>query len=452
MPVKLEPERKGDGRAAALDPGLTPVSHPPRWLYTLAVGLASVAVLSPEAVAEHNPFPSANTACCAFDGRTDVLCTTENKLERLDGRTLAPIWKRLTAEDQPSLTKLKTPGHDPTATLRYIRRILTTCPDLNGDGKGDCVFGLDFQPDLVAVNGTNGEVLWWHRNRARPDGMKEGPFVDDHTGDSFVLAEPLLHDVDGDGVPDLITGFSCAGVTFRGQDNREKPVKRPAETLIQAVSGRSGKLLWSRRLEEVLFSRPGGGSSFLDYSQTLGTWKGDPVVTVLAGGNVDAEPQDRGAGGAAGEQARPQARRTFPEHARFFDPDGTGELAVLILTKGKEIIKPGDQEPTPYLQVAAVRTATGEVLWEVEHEGLKLEWRPQQQGRQRPRACDWPAPFRFSTRAGDKPEDVLLPFRQRRKEIRGRPGTVSNVSTAAPASPSGGAAFCSKRTRTTITH
>jgi hypothetical protein len=364
MPIGLEPARKGDEKAAALHPGAASVSRAARGLYALAVGLAFVSVLSPDAVAQTTSVPVGQYRLLRIDGRTDVLRATENKLERLDGGTLAPIWKRgLTAEDQPSLAKRKTPEHDETATLRYIRRILTTCPDLNGDGKGDCVFGLDFQPDLVAVNGTNGEVLWWHRNRAPPDGMKEGPFAGDHSGDSFALAEPLLHDVDGDGVPDLITGFSCAAVTFRGHDNREKPVKWPAETLIQAVSGRNGKLLWSRRLEETLFSRPGGGSSFLDYFQTLGTWKGDPVITVLARGKMLTLSLK------TGEPVGPPVTRpglrfggTSPEHARFFDADGTGELAVLVLTEGKEVVKPGDQEPTPYLQVAAVRAATGEVL------------------------------------------------------------------------------------------
>ena len=52
------------------------------------------------------------------------------------------------------------------------------------------------------------------------------------------------------------------------------------------------------------------------------------------------------------------------EHAPFFDP-GTGELA--ILTRKSREIKQADTEPTPYLNVAAVRAATGEVLWETDH-------------------------------------------------------------------------------------
>jgi hypothetical protein len=393
------------------------MSPPLHKLSALALGL--VLLLRPNAGAQTRSIPISDYRLVRIDGRTDVLRMADDKLERLDGNSLASVWRRgLTAADQPRLAHLKTPDDDPTATLRFIRRILTTCPDLNGDGKGDFVFGLDFQPDLVAVDGTNGEVLWWHRNRARPDGMKEGPFADDRNGDSFVLAEPLLYDVDGDGVPDLITGFSCAAVTFRDNGDPEKTSKRPAETLIQAVSGRSGKLLWSYPLADTRFGRPTLSTDFHDYSQILGTWKGEPAVTIVAKGQLwtlklkTGEPV-----GAPVKLPGLRLGDPYPEHARFFDPDGTGELAVLILNNGKEI-QPADTDPTPHLQVAAVRAATGEVLWEVEQEGLTLAWRPQQDANGA-RACDWPAPFRFSTKADDKREDVLLPFKQRRKEARG---------------------------------
>jgi hypothetical protein len=386
-------------------------------LSSLAAGL-TLLLLSLDAAAQTAAIPVGQYHLLHIDGRTDVLRAVDNKLERLDGDTLTSIWKRgLTAEDQPTLARLRTADHDPTGTLRYIRRILTTCPDLNGDGKGDCVFGLDFQPDLVAVNGTNGEVLWWHRNRVPPEGMKQGPFADDHMGDSFVLAEPLLYDVDGDRVPDLITGYSCAAVTFREPDNTEKLSKRPMETLIQAVSGRTGKLLWSWRLEPTSFNPPGGGTSFVDYFQILGRWKGAPVVTVLARGKMAT--LDLKTGKPVGPLvSKPGLRfgEAYPEHARFFDPDGTGELAALLLTQGKEIVKAGDPGSMPTLHVAAVRAATGEVVWEVDHEGLSLRERPQQDA-DAPRACDWPAPVRISTRTDDRRQDVLLSFIQQRNGL-----------------------------------
>ena len=391
------------------------MSPPVHRLSTLAIGLVFVFAFSPDAGAQTRSVPISDYRLVRIDGRTDVLRMADDKLERLDGITLAPVWKRgLTAAEQPSLAKLKTTDDDPTATLRYIRRIATTCPDLNGDGKGDFVFGLDFQPDLVAVNGTNGEVLWWHRNRARPEGMKEGTFVEDHSGDSFVLAEPLLYDVDGDGVPDLITGFSCAAVTFRDHKNLEKAIKRPWETLIQAISGRTGKLRWSRRLEDVHFGRPTLSGDFLDYFQIMGTWKGEPTITVVAKDEMWTLKVK------TGEPVGPPVKAPGltinvggrSEHAPFFDPDGTGELAVLTLKKSREIHHV-DTEPTPYLKVVAVRAATGDVLWEADHEGLNIDWRPQQEANQ-PRACDWPAPFRFSTKADDKRDDVLLPFKQQR--------------------------------------
>jgi outer membrane protein assembly factor BamB len=377
-------------------------------LFTLAV----VVVLLPRAAAEPPSVPISDYRLVRIDGRTDVIRMADDKLERLDGGTFGTVWKRgLTAADQPQLAKFKTGEEDdPTATLRYVRRVLTTGPDLTGDGKGDCVFGLDFQPDLVAVDGTTGDVLWWHRNRPRPDGMREGPYAGDQVGQSFVLAEPLAFDADGDGVPDLITGFNCAGVTYRDVKDREKVRTYPSEAVVQAVSGRTGKPLWTFRLDDTLFERPVSSDSFLDYSQTLGTWKGEPTVTAAAAGR--AWTLKVRTGEAVGPAVKLPARspRTFKEHPRLFDPDGTGELAVLTVTGGKET-QTGPGDPTPHLIVTAVRIATGEVLWEVEHAGLTLEWRPQQEANAA-RACDWPAPFRPSAKADDKREDVLLPFKR----------------------------------------
>src|SRR3954451_857477 len=56
-----------------------------------------------------------------IDGRTDLVRVVEDKLQRLDGRTLAPLWTRgLTSKDQPSLPQRRTEeGPDPTATLRF---------------------------------------------------------------------------------------------------------------------------------------------------------------------------------------------------------------------------------------------------------------------------------------------------------------------------------------------
>ena len=164
--------------------------HPRPKAAWLLLGLVVALWLAQAALAQTRTIPVGQYRLTHIDGRTDVLRAADHKFERIDGRTLATVWKRgLTSEDQPGLAKLKTKGRDPTLTLRYVREFLTRCPVLNGNGKGDFVFGLDFEPDLVAVNGASGEVLWWHRNRPRP----EGPLVDG--GGGFVLAEPLTHDV-----------------------------------------------------------------------------------------------------------------------------------------------------------------------------------------------------------------------------------------------------------------
>src|SRR5262245_22649408 len=178
----------------------------------------------------------------SIDGRTDILRVVDNKLQRLDGRTLLEVWKRgMTSTDQPTLRQLKEgDGFDPTGTLRYIRHVSRQCPDLNGDRQGDLIVGLDYQADLAAVSGKDGGILWWFRTHARP--LTE---VENDEGDSFVLAEPTLLDVDGDGTLDVLAGFACARQHFKRDDRKEQ---HPQQTLIQAVSGKTGKLLWKHEL------------------------------------------------------------------------------------------------------------------------------------------------------------------------------------------------------------
>src|SRR5262249_41812233 len=102
------------------------------------------------------------------------------------------------------------------------------------------------------------------------------------------------------------------------------------------------------------------------------------------------------------------------DRAHFFDPDGNGELAIVLLSPGGEPIKRGDDQPTPNLKVTAVRAATGDVLWEATQEGLKLDWRGVSEG-DAPPGCDWPLPVAFE----GANQDLVLPYRQWRGPDRG---------------------------------
>jgi len=110
------------------------MSHRMCGLSRLALLFVTFLVCSSNASGQTTSIPIGQYFLVRIDGRTDVLRIADHKLERLDGRTLGSIWKRsLTSEDQPSLAKLKIKdddlpeyARDPTSTLRYIRRILTT--------------------------------------------------------------------------------------------------------------------------------------------------------------------------------------------------------------------------------------------------------------------------------------------------------------------------------------
>jgi outer membrane protein assembly factor BamB len=329
-----------------------------------------------------------------IDGRTDLLRVVEDKLQRLHGETLAPLWTRgLTSKDQPSLPQRQTDqGRDPTATLRYVRHVCRPCPDLNGDGQGDLVLGLDLNPDLAAVSGADGTILWWFRTHDRPLGRED--LVDAFA--EFVLAEPLLHDVDGDGTPDVLAGFACGPRRFRRD---VQPVEHPRQTLVQAVSGKTGRLLWQHELKGVEFDKP-TTSWRVRFALTVGRWAGEPVLHVYAKDRF--ETVDLRTGRPAG---KPHGLTLGLHLPLYYDPEGKGELAVLHYADA------GPHES----KLRAVRAADGHVLWEAAPEG-GVGWGAERSEVQPPPG--WPAVVGLRAK---EPPDLILPFVQEetsRKEGR----------------------------------
>ena len=60
------------------------------------------------------------------------------------------------------------------------------------------------------------------------------------------VTAPSVADVDGDGTPDLIVMFAAATTV-------KDPV-RGAQRWVEAISGRSGKSLWRRELDDAWFA------------------------------------------------------------------------------------------------------------------------------------------------------------------------------------------------------
>jgi outer membrane protein assembly factor BamB len=173
-------------------------------------------------------------------GRSDLVLVSETGLRYLDGATGKEVWHRgMTKADQPALAgdpeydwgklvRIGWPGDDPRFGLLRPWRV-QPAPVLDPDGSRYLVWadrsgtrGSVNGPWLLAVSARDGTVKWWYRSQH--PGAKPG---------STVLGPPVVADVDGDGVPDLIALFGPLSLD------------RPAgPAWVEAISGRTGRRIW----------------------------------------------------------------------------------------------------------------------------------------------------------------------------------------------------------------
>jgi hypothetical protein len=203
---------------------------------------------------EPRPFAPMTAALELTPGKADIVEYDGQTLIRRDGLTGRPVW------DTSRPSGPQGPLRDPGPWIRAIsadRRLVALVdppPDLNGEGVGDLVWAFHNHPSLLAVSGKDGWVLWNYSaavdgpGGSRPDGpdLRKGPDMTEPTtapgarwGNAY--GEPLMTDVDRDGVPDLV-------VTLLFSESREEIARRRGSDsnpfyrcVIVAVSGRSGR-------------------------------------------------------------------------------------------------------------------------------------------------------------------------------------------------------------------
>jgi len=207
------------------------------------------------------PYRFASDAMVLSRGKADFVEWTGETLIRRDGVKGKPIW------DASRPAKLWDANRDPVAwmlRLSYLGDeqrpgvLAQPARDLDGDGTADIVWAFRGTPSLLALSGKDGALLWTYTADA------DGPGGPDPHGPAWprsieqaprfgrVLGSPSHEDVDGDGAPDLVAAFaifedSPPGVRPPGPAALRKPwnSSQPGRRVIAAVSGRSGRALWS---------------------------------------------------------------------------------------------------------------------------------------------------------------------------------------------------------------
>jgi outer membrane protein assembly factor BamB len=215
-------------------------------------------------------------------GRSDLVLVSETGLRYLDGATGKEVWHRgMTKADQPALAG--DPEFDWSKLVgiswegEYPREgrlhpwVVQPAPILDADGSRYLVWAgrssrFD-SPWLLAVSARDGTVKWWYRS--------QHPWT--KIGNS-VLGPPVVADVDGDGIPDLIALFG--------------PVllDRPAgPAWVEAISGRTGRRIWEYTIADPERPRSVQGETYSaagNYPAGMALTGDRSTLAVVAGGRL----------------------------------------------------------------------------------------------------------------------------------------------------------------------
>ena len=172
-----------------------------------------------------------------FSGRPD-------RLLLLDGRTGEQLWQ-ITADKTsvPAGLELNEWRRILSGGFGQARRLAQQSPGLKGDGHGDLVLFCKDPAALVALSGANGSVLWCHQGRpSLPNGVDPKQVRWYEWSDIRLLGPPVVADVDGDGVPDLIGYYAMKSASY-DLNGKRYHLSEP-QGWVQAISGKNGAPLW----------------------------------------------------------------------------------------------------------------------------------------------------------------------------------------------------------------
>lgn len=288
--------------------------------------------------AEAPPFHPNSAAVEFIPGKADLVTFQRGTIQRRDGATAAVVWDALRSSGTDGSPRDPGPGIRAIAEEPFRASLVNLPADLNGDGVRDLVWTYRQGHGLLAMSGADGSMIW--NCDFDPDGQAvprpPGAPTDIESRQveprGQILDEPVWHDVDRDGVPDLIATFlrRRPGVGARNAQTAGTAEARPLVRSIEAISGKTGRRLWRAgasyqptegelpRRADLVRGRRSTVVAFVDGSR----WNAlDPST-----GRTTGPPLDLGSA-----PARP---------LQYADLDGDGEPELLALTESTGTANP----------------------------------------------------------------------------------------------------------------
>jgi hypothetical protein len=274
--------------------------------------------------------PNAYVTALDLDGHGDIISWEVRdgvmSVKRLEGATTKQVWGSM----------MTPPGgagwwSEPSGPVMHNLRLADPAPDLDGDGTRDLLWIMRNPSAFLALSGKTGAVLWWFR--ADPPTCP-------------LIGQPALVDVNGDGIPDLVTTWSVSERTW-----------------VEAISGKDGKSLWTHDLDRQWLA---AANNKINYPAQVAKAGDRSLIAVVAGKHlIGLEP-------ATGQPAwpayeLPAAPRRPPQ---FVDLDGDGHAELLLLHDDPESPREapvqgrsGPLQPVEHLQLTAVSLRSRAALW-----------------------------------------------------------------------------------------